>query len=232
VKLKLVPILLFALVLASCGGGGSSGGEVDAGKSADQLLSEAAQKSSELSSFHFRFTHEKGTTPLPLGLQLESAEGDVAVPGRLSADVKAKRSGIGVNVKVVGIDDRTWITNPFTRGWERLSGTSLRDFADPAALVTSLLPLVREARYEDQPEVGGVKTHRIRGTIDSEALQPALGFAEPGLPVQVEAWIGVEDGLPRRVKLTGPLETGENKDVVRQVDLSDFNKPVNIQPPG
>ena len=49
--------------------------------------------------------------------------------------------------------------------------------------------------------------------------------------MNVEAWIGVDDSLPRRVKIAGPLTSDESAQIVRQVDLSGFNETVNIQPP-
>lgn len=201
------------------------------GLTAEALLQQAAQRAGELTSFHFELTHENGSTPLPLNLELTSAEGDVVVPGRLRAEVDAEASGFDVSVDVVGIDDQTWVTNPFTRDWQELPGTNIRDFADPAALVSGLLPSVENPTLGEPESIGGVDTHMITGEIDSGLLQTALGFAEPGRSVTVETWLGQDDLLPRRVRLVGPLSDSESGDVVRQVDLSRFNEPVEIMPP-
>jgi hypothetical protein len=198
---------------------------------AEDVLEQSAQRSAEVTSFHFILTHENGSTPLPLNLDLESAEGDVVVPDQLKAAVDAEAVGINVSVDVVGIGDRTWVTNPFTRGWEELPGTNIRDFADPAALVSGLLPAITDPQLTEGDSVDGVETHLVTGSIDSGALQDALGIAEPGQTVEVEAWIGVDDLLPRRVRLIGPLSTADSADVVRQVELSRFDEPVEIMPP-
>jgi hypothetical protein len=199
---------------------------------AEALLQQSADRAAEVQSFHFILTHENGTTPLPLNLDLEAAEGDVVVPGRLQADVDAEAlGGLNVAVEVIGIDDQTWVTNPFTRGWEELPNTNIRDFADPAALVSGLLPAVQNAQLSEGETLDGVETQRVTGQIDSGALQDALGIAVPGNNVDVEAWIGVEDQLPRRVRLIGPLSDEESADVVRQVDLSRYDQPVKIMPP-
>ncbi len=88
-----------------------------------------------------------------------------------------------------------------------------------------------DATLSDGGTVDGVKTNKVTGTIDSGALKDALGIAEAGHQVKVEAWIGVDDMLPRRVRLTGPLSSDEEPDVVRQVELSRYDEPVEIMPP-
>ena len=71
---------------------------------------------------------------MPLNLELVSAEGDVVVPDKLAADVKSEGARrINVSVKVIGIGDKTWVTNPFTRNWQSLPGATLKDIADPGS---------------------------------------------------------------------------------------------------
>jgi hypothetical protein len=222
--------LVAAVLIVACGGGDSSE-PADTDKTAAEILSDASKAAAGLTTFHFKLSHQNGSTPLPLNLSVESAEGDVGVPDKLKADVKADAAGINVSVKVIGIDDETWVTNPFTRSWQRLGGTNIRDFANPAALVTGLLPDVQDPQIAGREDVDGAATYRLTGTIDSAALSDALGIAEPGHTVKVEAWIGVDDSLPRRVKLSGRLTDDEKENVTRQVDLSRFNQPVDIQAP-
>jgi LppX_LprAFG lipoprotein len=219
-------------MVAACGGDNDSDAPADATPTAARLLEESAAAARNVRSFHFRLTHRNGTTPLPEGLALETAEGDVSIPGRLKADLRAKVAGaIGVSVDVIAIDNQTWITNPFTRNWQRLPGASIRDFADPAALVNSLLPAIKDAKIVAENEVDGVRTRQIEGRIDSGELEDALGGAESGNEVKVEAWIGIEDSLPRRLRITGPLSDDDDDDIERQVELSRFGEPVNITPP-
>lgn len=201
------------------------------GSEAEQVLQRASDAAAQVSSFHFILTHENGTTPLPLNLELESAEGDILVPGSMQAEADAEALGVNVSVEVIGIDDRTWVTNPFTRDWQELPDTNIRDFADPASLVESVLPAITDAQLAEGEEIDGVDTRLVTGNIDSGALQESLGIAEPGHNVMVEAWIGVDDSLPRRVRLSGPLSDAENDNVVREVELSRYNQPVEIMPP-
>jgi hypothetical protein len=195
------------------------------------LVQRAASATKALKSFHFRLSHENGGTPMLLGLELTSAEGDVSVPDRLAADVRAKAAGVNVSVKVVGIEQKTWITNPFSRRWQLVPGASVRDVADPVALVNAVLGSLKGVRSEGAAEIDGSKTYRVSGQIDASSLKDALPSAQAGYAANVEAWIGEKDSLPRRVRLSGQLSKDEPKDIVRQIDLSRFDAPVDIKPP-
>lgn len=229
---------LFRLVLAGCAllvlaacGGSSNASDDGTGEDATALLQSATSAIERAKSFHFELKHENGTTPIILGLNLVSASGDVSIPDRIAADVKAKTGPVNVSVKVIGISDRTWITNPFTRDWMLQSGTSLSDIADPAALVRVLVGQLQDTKVEGTDNVDGVASKRISGTIDSGALKVALPSAEPGNPAKVLIWLGENDSLPRRARIEGPLSDDEEGDIVREVTFSKFDEPVTIQPP-
>jgi hypothetical protein len=221
--------LIFALVVA-CGGDDER--PPDGAPPARAILTASSDAAERLDTFHFRLTHENGTTPLPMNLRLKTAEGEVVTPASVAGTVRAEAlGGIDVSVDIVAIENNTWITNPFTRSWQRLSGTDLRDFADPANLMASLLPALQDATVAGETSIDGVRVWRLTGTMDSREIARALPFAEPGHRLNVEIWIGVEDSLPRRARLAGPLATGEAAGVVRQLDLSRFNESFTIQPP-
>ena len=44
-------------------------------------------------------------------------------------------------------------------------------------------------------------------------------------------WIDQEDDLVRRIRLEGPLGSEDDDDVVRLLELSDFDKPIEIELP-
>lgn len=233
-RITLLPCLLLSALLLACSGDDApdEASPTATPESAEALLARAATAVEDVTSFHFRLTHKNGTTPLPLNLALETAEGDVVIPGRLSAEVEAKAVGsIPVSVDVIAIDDETWITNPFNRRWQRLPGSGVRDFADPEALVKSLVAAVQNPRIDGSSTIDGVRTVKLVASVDAGLLREALAIARAGNEVQVEAWVGAEDGLPRRIRIVGPLSSGENADVSRQIDLSRFDEPVEISPP-
>jgi lipoprotein LprG len=226
---SLAALLTIVLLITACSGGDDKPQPADQDPQA--ILEQASTALAGAKSFHFHLTHENGATPMPLNLQLTEAEGDVAVPDKVAADVKAKAASITASVKVIGIGDRTWITNPFNRQWQELPNTSVRDIANPAALVKSVIADVQDAKLEGQGELDGVKTYQISGTIDSAALDAALPNVEAGLPVTVQVWVGVDDSLPRRARVIGRLSQDEPENIVRQIDLSKFNAAVTITQP-
>src|SRR3989304_331711 len=68
-----------------------------------------------------------------MGLERVSAEGGVAPPDRLQAEVRAKAMGsVSVTVNVVGIGERAWVTNPFTRQWQGERGGGIGGNPHPA----------------------------------------------------------------------------------------------------
>ena len=223
-------VLLVALALAACGGNGESKPPAGAPSPAEQLnRSAAAVKNAK--SFHFDFTQENGTLPMPLNFRLVSAEGDYQAPDRIKAGVKAKASSANVSVDVIGIAERTWITNPFTRRWQGLPDTTVADIADPSAIAGALLAGLKDAKVAGEAQVDGVKTYRVSGRVDSAALRQAFTTVEPGYTVTVDLWLGVDDSLPRRARMNGPLYKDDAANVSRQVELSRFDAPVDIKPP-
>lgn len=226
-------VLLFTLLLA-CGGGGDD----DNGSSSTSvptvdpktLLSNAAKATGDLDSFHFRLEHENGTSPLPLGLKLVSAEGDVLNPDRLKADVKAKSGSLNLDVDVVAVGDKTWITNPFTRKLTELPGASLSDITDPIGLLQVLTSQMRDVQSAGSEKIDGADTYHLSGNLPSDSLT-AVFPAEKGKTVKVDVWIGKNDNLPRRAELTGPLTSSDAANIIRRIDFSKFNEKVDITAP-
>jgi len=228
-RLGLVTVFL-ALLAAACGGGGGLTAAPDISPS--EVLTRATAALTEAKSFHFRLEHENGSTEIPLNLLLTSAEGDVVVPDRLSADIEARSGRTSVRVKVIGIGNTTWITNPFTRQWQRLPGNvSIRDVADPSNIVSSVVTALKSTEIAGRESVDGAAAFKVTGKVDSSALVAAFGGADEGLTLDVEVWVGAADFLPRKVRLKGAVTRDEAADIVRIVTLSKFNQTIEIKPP-
>jgi hypothetical protein len=217
---------LLTLAVLACGGDDKSSDEDPAA-----LLARSVKAVQDVTSFHFKLDHENGATPMPLGLELTSAEGDVAVPDRLKAEVRARAAAVSVTLQVVAIADKTWVTNPFNRRWQELPGASLSDIADPASLMTVLVQNLQDVRVTGEIEIDGERGYRLQGTLDSGVLRVALPNAREGQTVNVDLWLNAADALPRRARLEGPLAAGENEDIVREVQFSRFNAGVEITAP-
>jgi hypothetical protein len=208
--------LAFVAVVLACGGGDNDNAS---GDDPQAILNSSVAAVGNVDSFHFRLDHENGSTPMPLSLDLTSAEGDIVVPDRLKAELRAKAVALNIRLDVIAIGNDTWITNPFSRRWERLPGAALTDIANPAALVSTLVEGLQDVQLA------------LQGSMDSAALAEALPIAQPGYSPAVDLYIGQSDSLPRRARISGPLSSGEADNIVRQVDFSRFNEPVTIQAP-
>jgi len=219
---------LLPLVLLTAACGGKSGTpSVDP----NQLLKDSVARFQQVRSFHFKLEQEKGSIPIVLNLGLVSAEGDVVLPDKLQADVQAKAGGTTVRVKVVGIGDKTWITNPFTRQFQSLGGASINDIVDPAGMVRAVAANLKDVKVQGEDSVDGVKAYHLSGTLISDALTNSLAFADAGRTLKVDAWLGKDDALLRRAQLKGALVQDESADVVRTITLSKFDAPVTIEAP-
>jgi len=221
---------LVALVIA-CGGGGETKPSAGA-PSVSELLSKSGNATRAAKSFHFNFTQEANATmPMPLNFRLVSAEGDYLAPDRIKAGVKAKAASANVSVDIIGVGERTWITNPFTRRWQSLPDTTVSDIADPSAIVGALLSGLKDPKIVGETEIDGVKTYRVSGTIDSSVLRNAFSTVEAGYTNNIDLWLGVEDSLPRRARIAGQLYKDDPANVSRQVDLSKYGATVDIKAP-
>lgn len=232
---RLVAVVLLALVLvAACGKDGDKSKEAAQPRpDAARLLQQAADRMEQSKSFHFVLDHEKGATPIVLGLLMSRAEGDVVRPDRLRADVNASFSGANLKTTLVSIGDRAQITNPFNPGqWQDLpSGTRLRDIFDPAAGTTAALRSVKDAKITGDDTIGGVKVWKVEGTVDAAALGALATIAESGYTARGTAWIGQNSPEVYRIRLEGPLGSRDTPEVIRRLELSRFDENITINPP-
>jgi hypothetical protein len=231
----LLAALIGALALAACGGGG--GGQEAAATTgplpaAGEILSRVVDRVATVKSFHFRLEHENGLSPIPLDLKLRTAEGDVEVPGRIQARLDAEAGGALMRVEVIGIEDKAWMTNPFSDEWQELpKGTTISAIFDPAGGIQAVARSLQDVSVNGVENVGGSDTYLLEGKVDSGVLKAAAPIAEPGLTVTVKLWVDVEDYSIRQVRLEGPFAPGEPANIVRILHLSKFDEPVSIKPP-
>ncbi|MEX2238365.1 MAG: LppX_LprAFG lipoprotein [Dehalococcoidia bacterium] len=240
-------LLIAALVtlgsLAACGGddddggGDGGGGTIEETSTPEETPQEFLQSSAdaleEVDSFHFVLEHENGGTEIVLDLEMTRAEGDVITPDRLKADVEADGpAGLDVNVQVIAIGEDFFFENPFGGGFVD-ADFSIQDILDPTRGAVALLRSApADSEHDGSEEIDGVQTRKVRATIDSGEFETLIPSADAGLPVEVIVWIGVDDKLPYRIQIVGPLNDSEPDDIERTIEISDYNNPdVVIEPP-
>lgn len=200
------------------------------------LAKQAADAVEALTSFHFLLEHENGGSPIVLNLTMNRAEGDIVKPDRLRADLEATATQLGnanVKVKVVSIGDSAQITNPFNqRQWVPLPGTNrLADIFDPAAGTTAAMRAVRNPVITGEDTINGQKVWKLEGDVDATALESFASIAEPGYVIRGIAWIGQDKPLVYRIRMEGPLGSKDTKGIVRKIELSKFDEPIQIDAP-
>jgi hypothetical protein len=219
--------LILLLLLPGC-----SRTEETATVEPSDIVSAAADRLDQVKSFHFVLTHESGGTPILQTMLLTQAEGDVARPGQMKAQLAVEAVGAALQLQFIGIGDEAWLSNPFNPSeWQPLPDIAADDVLNVEAL-PEVLRKIREPRLIGQETLDGVATYHIQGKLDSGDLAAVVpSGAEPGLEVTVDLWIGKDDSLVRRVVVSGALTFSEATTMKRTLELSGFDQPITITPP-
>ncbi len=218
----LAALLLVALA-AGCGG--------SSGPSAQELVAESVAKTSAVKTFHLVVDVEHVPAPSS-GLGLTFVDGDVVVPDRLRGRVGGTFLGIPLSSDLVVVGDEYFLKIPFTGEWRKIDVDTLPSaFFDPEQGILAVIEGATDLTRDGSEDVGGVPSYRLTGKVRAEDLKPLLNTAEGTQLLAMEVWIGKEDMLLRRVRLSGPISPDEGEDAVRTVELSAFDEPVQISAP-
>ncbi len=218
----LIPLLLAAL-LAACSSDDAPTEEVDPAA----LLDSAATRLETVESFHFEIEFEGGSPQIVRGLAMESASGVVAVPDEIDVEVRARFASINAEIGIIVADGQGYLTNPLTGRWEQ-EDISVADVFDLQTGVTSIMRSAQDPEVTGSESIDGVSTRRVEATLPSSELSLIPGVRQ-NQTLDATAWIGVDDPLVHRVRIVGAM-FDENEATVT-LDLSDFDQPVEIEPP-
>ena len=230
----MIPLLgTTALAVVACGGGDAATATPAApGLSPRDVLDSSAAAMAEVSSFRYSLENFGGETPLTAGLSMRSARGVMAQPDQLTAQISASFSGFRVEVNVISVGQRTYMTNPITGGWQTFdTGLSPVAFFDPVKGVNLILQGMIQPSIGEPSEVDGAPAVRIVGQLPAEAVQFIAGSFAEGSVLEAELLIGQEDRLLKHVRLAGRITEGEPDGMVRVLTFSDFNQTFDIKPP-
>ena len=220
-------LVVLALGLAGCGGGGS---QADM-PSAATIVQRATARTGAQKSFHFKL--DVANPPASSsGLNLTFADGDVVVPDRLKAKVAGTFNGIPLSSHVVFAGPRQFLQNPLTGQWQSFSTTtSPVAFFSPAKGVLAAIRGVTDLEVVGARTVGGVECYHLTGKVEARHLTGFLGNAPSSREVDADLDVGKDDSLLRRLRLAGPVTDADRADVVRTVDVSKYGERVTIEAP-
>jgi hypothetical protein len=200
---------------------------------AAEILLRSADQMAQARSFHFQLEVPNGTMVLGPNLAANSVDGDVSAPDRFKAAVKARFSTTPVEIQVVAIGAKQYVTNPLNRQWQEVSGSLvIPALLDPGRGVGTVLRRVERPERLGKESVDGLETYHLRGNIPADVLAALIGSREAASePVIAEFWIDTKEFRLRQVKLVGAITAGESTRVERIFRLTDFDKPVAIEAP-
>jgi len=253
-----VAVVLATGLLAACGGGDGGGEDRAQGLTPAELLSQSADAAAAAESFRIGLdvTGEIDLTDpaaVPGGNLLNgpldiSGEGPVDPPDRASIDARIEVSGLPLQINITRVGDDVFVgaLGQDFRVDLPAEQVALLDFG---ALYPTLVDWTVNPAEAGSEDIDGTPTVKVQGDIDAEralgSLAPLLGGEAPSAAAArsalregtVEAWIGTEDLLPRRVRLVLAADAARVAEGVGAVaidltaDLSAWNEPVDIQAP-
>ena len=229
-----IAALTCVLVAVACGTGGVDVDTPSPTPPPDPsvILESAADRFEALQFFTFIMTHENGGTPIAFGLLMEDVTGQVAAPDRLKADIGAWAGGFFFDVSLIAIGEETWLTNPFTDEFEVIErGIVSSALLDPATGISGIIRDAKDPVLEGEASLEGIPTYHITSVIDSGQLTSIAPGAEPGLPIDVGIWVGIDDSLVYKIHMFGPMSSDEDPNITRTILPSDFDIPAEIAPP-
>ena len=192
------------------------------------LLQEAGKVMEDLTSFAFRLEHRSGVTPLPLGIALEEAEGEVVKPDKIATRFGGTLGRIYIKFSLITIGSESFMTNPVSGRWETVApDVSPLGFFNPSEGIAAIM-----SQVEDPVLISSNSDeYRINGKLPAEALSPLLGDTVTGTTVNVELKIDSEELFLIEAVIEGRVTETEPDGVVRVIKLSRFNEPITINPP-
>jgi lipoprotein LprA len=216
------------------------------------LLKQSATAMAAVQSFVFSITTVQGKTQLFGNLELQDVEGAVQRPDRFKADITVGASIVSLTVKVIGIGNQVWITNPMSAddtyvaassGMGDSSADTIASLLNPDRIFVAAVEAIQNPTIDGTEKIDNIDTTRIKGTVDLSTLPVVSAVASPVAdksgsianfidlgPKTIIAWIDAA-GLVHRIQVEGAFTKDEASDVIREIDLTKFNDPQDVQPP-
>ena len=225
-------LLLAAAAILSCGEQGPPPTPTPTPIDPAALVSRAAQALGDLDSFHFTLSHPEGGTPMLEALLIHDAEGDVLKPDRLAVEFGGVFGNIYITASFISIGEDNFMTNPFSGDWEVVPAEiNPIAFFSPERGITNIVGSISKPTLLDSDESGW----RIAGLLPPQALESIFGDTissdDESDWVSVELTLDAESYLMRSVKMEGRVTEREPPGTVREITLSGFNEPPEIEPP-
>lgn len=231
VRLLGVALVTLALGAGACTGDGDTGsasGQPDGA----QLMQKSAQATRELDTVRFALTVDGQVN----GVSVSSAEGQLTKAGEVKGTAVITATGQPAEAEFVIVGDTLYLKGP-TGGFQKLSASVAASVYDPTKILDDNLGLAAlvagaaEPAVQDRETVDGVDAYRVKVTFAKNNLGVLLPGTLAASDLPGELWISAaEPNRPIKAKVDVPAAGGASGGTVT-ITLSEFNNPVDIQPP-
>lgn len=206
----------------------------------EEIMQRSVQRMKALAGFHFVI--DRSGAPAYLNAEktliFRRAEGDFVAPDQAWAAVRIIAPGLVTEIKILGLGDRYWETNPLSGEWAELPGGM---GFNPAVLFDPELgfqPVLENDVYElkleglaELEEVPGTRLYRLSGKLRGERIFQMSDAMIGPQTLAVQLWVHPETYDLYRARIEAPA-SGEAELVVWQLDFWDFGNVVALNPPG
>lgn len=197
----------------------------------EQVIERAVPAIGAANSFHFTLETSKLQKPLP-GLFITKADGDVSRPDKMAGNISATYSGLPINVKVVVDNTSQYWTDPTSGKWSTIPAFfNVAEFFSPSKGVADILANVKDLKGDGSESVNSTESYRLNGMVPASALKSLSPEVTATGDLTTTLWVGTSDFLLRRVRLEGPILSGEPADIARTITITDYNKAVKVETP-
>jgi branched-chain amino acid transport system substrate-binding protein len=194
-----------------------------------QGLLEDALAALETDAYHFEMDMLMAVAEAGMSMEIPfTFAGDFQPPDRAQGTVSMSFLGMTIESEVITVGDTAYTTNMETGEWEisteEASPFSPGDFTgvDPADIEG--LTLAGEETLDGTP------VYRLTGVVTAEQLGDAMEGAEGEL--QVQYWMGIDDGLLHKGAVEGELSIEDGTiEMTVTTTYSDYGQTVAIEPP-
>lgn len=235
-------LLVLLLAAVGCGGRGATATPLPTPTPTPPpdpggLLERAAGRVAAAESLAFTLEHIEGSAELAPGLLLTRAEGVANAPDSFRIALDLEASGSFLELEVIGIGERAWMTNLFSEEWESVVPEVLPVSLDNAAAVFAGVlagvesPRLAGSERVEAAEGGGYAAWRIEGTLPGSALAEVIPGALAEASLAATVWVDMEENRLPRLQLDGPLLSGDVPEAARVLTLEERRPAAQIVAP-
>ena len=207
------------------------------------ILAETGANLRQAQSFSFDVNHEAGSIYVS-SVQAkavtavggwDSAQGaQMTIDAYLVSGPDADTGdGTYVELRMAVTPDSYFLTDPLSGYWTKrpLANISI-PIAELNSIIADAVDAIANPTLAGEEEIDGQRAYKITGDAPATVMAWLLLFPEEGQRVDVELWTDAEAKILRQVRISGAIGQYDDADTVRQVLITDYNAPVDIETPG